>query len=223
MSWRLVVLISGSGTNLQALIDATTSTPPALPARIVRVISNHKNAYGITRAHNASIPCTVHNLITNGYTRQFPHPDATSSSKAASPAARMAFDAKLASLILEDQPDIVIMAGWMHVVSPAFLKPLESAGVQMINIHPALRSEYNGTDAISRAWADHQAGKISRTGCMIHRVIAEVDMGSPLLTREVYFHHGETRESFEERFHQVEHELIVDGTRKLIQQMQATR
>ncbi|KAL9060300.1 MAG: hypothetical protein Q9162_000704 [Coniocarpon cinnabarinum] len=215
---RLTVLISGSGTNLQALIDATTASSSLLPnAQIVRVISNRKNAYGLQRAENASIPTSVFNLISNGYTKRFPNSEA--GSKAATSAAREAFDADLASMILHDKPDIVIMAGWMHIVSSHFLTPLSQANVKLINLHPALPGEYNGTDAIDRAWADWQAGKISRTGCMIHRVIAEVDMGAPIVMREIPFQQNEEKESFEQRFHNIEHEIIVEGTRKIVEEI----
>lgn len=217
---RLTVLISGSGTNLQALIDATASPSSSISnAQIVRVISNRKNAYGLTRAHNASIPTTIHNLISNGYTKRFPNSDP--GSKAATAPAREAFDADVAAIILADKPDIVVMAGWMHIVSPTFLIPLAEAGVKLINLHPALPGEYSGAEAIDRAWNDWQAGKIQRTGCMIHRVIAEVDMGAPVVKQEIPFRLNESKEAFEERFHSVEHELIVQGTRQLVDEVQA--
>ena len=217
---QIVVLISGSGTNLQALIEATTSQPPSIHnTKIGRVISNRKIAYGLTRAAHASIPTTVHNLITNGYTNRFPNPDPAS--KAATSAAREAFDEDVASLILAEHPDIVVMAGWMHIVSPKFLKPLDDAGVVVINLHPALPGEYIGAEAIERAWQDWKAGKVTRTGCMIHRVIAEVDMGTPIVTREVNFRDGETREHFEQRFHDIEHEIIVDGTRRVVEEIRS--
>jgi len=98
----------GSGTNLQALIDACSSH--LIPhARIVRVLSNRKDAYGLKRAEAANIPTTYHNLLP--YSRK--HPSSDTSVKH-SPEARQAYDAELAKLVVEDGPDLVVCAGFMH-------------------------------------------------------------------------------------------------------------
>jgi phosphoribosylglycinamide formyltransferase len=115
----ITVLISGSGTNLQALIDAASSS-----YRIVRVISNRKAAYGLTRAQNADIPTAYHNLV------------AYKKKHESEQEARKEYDSDLASLILKDAPKLVVCAGFMHVLSPSFLEPLTTAGVSIINLHP---------------------------------------------------------------------------------------
>ncbi|KAF8475927.1 formyl transferase [Kalaharituber pfeilii] len=204
---RILVLISGNGSNLQALIDATTSSPRSLPATIIHVISNKKSAYGLTRAANASIPTTYHNLVP--YKRA--HQEDV-------PAARRAYDADLASIILTHSPDLIVCAGWMHILSPAFLTPLADAGIDIINLHPALPGQFDGANAISRAFEAYQKGEITKTGVMIHRVIADVDRGEPLLVREVEFKEGESLEELEERIHKVEHVAIVDGTRVALEE-----
>lgn len=122
---RLTVLISGSGTNLQALIDACASG--ALPCNIICVISNRKSAYGLVRAQAASIPTRYHNLVN--YKKQNPS-DVT--------LARLEYDRDLAALVLDEKPDLVVCAGWMHVLAPTFLDPVATAGVPVINLHPAL-------------------------------------------------------------------------------------
>jgi len=139
---RLTVLISGNGTNLQAVIDKAQSgnnesaDEDQLPVNIVRVLSNRKDAYGLTRAENAGIPTHYHNLVK--YKKQHP---ATAEGVTA---AREEYDAELAHLILADDPELVACLGFMHVLSPKFLEPLEEAGVKIINLHPALPGQFNG-------------------------------------------------------------------------------
>jgi phosphoribosylglycinamide formyltransferase len=125
---KLTVLISGSGTNLQSLIDA--STTGLLPsATIVRVISNKKGVQGLTRAEKAGIPTAYHNLIFGKYLKSG-EKDPRIIQKA-----RAAYDADLANLVLQDKPDLVVCAGWMHILAPSFLEPLANAQVPVINLH----------------------------------------------------------------------------------------
>lgn len=161
---RITVLISGSGTNLQALLDAIAAGT-VHNAHVVRVISNRKAAFGLTRAQNAKIPTTYHNLVP--FKKKFPENEVDK--------ARTAYDAELAKLILVDQPDLVACLGFMHILTPAFLDPIAAANIAVINLHPALPGQFDGIDAIERA---HQAwldGKIDGTGVLLHRVIAKVD------------------------------------------------
>ncbi|KAL5117599.1 Bifunctional purine biosynthetic protein ADE5,7 [Pleosporales sp. CAS-2024a] len=199
----LVVLISGNGSNLQALIDAC-GTPKLPNTRITHVISNRKAAYGLERAANASIPTTYHNLVP--YKKQ--HPDNMD-------AARAAYDADLAKMMLalSPRPSLIVCAGWMHIVTASFLDPIARAGIQIINLHPALPGEFAGAGAIERAWKAGREQGLKRTGVMIHNVIAQVDAGTAIVTREVELREGEELEALEQRMHAVEHELIVEGTR----------
>jgi phosphoribosylglycinamide formyltransferase len=156
-STRVTVLISGSGTNLQALINASPTSSPAY--HIVRVISNRKAAFGLTRAVQSGIPVAYHNLVT--YKRKHPLSEDT---------ARREYDTDLAALILEDKPELVVCAGFMHVLSTAFLSPLEKASLPIINLHPAKWGEFDGAGAIERSHKAFLDGKISETGVMIHYV-----------------------------------------------------
>ncbi|KAL5047277.1 hypothetical protein BDW71DRAFT_197012 [Aspergillus fruticulosus] len=209
---RLTVLISGSGTNLQAVIDDTT-----LPAKIVRVISNRKDAFGLERARRANIPTQYHNLVK--YKKQQPAtPEGVQR-------AREEYDAELARLVLEDKPDLVACLGFMHVLSEGFLGPLEAKGVRIVNLHPALPGEFNGANAIERA---HQAwldGKIERTGVMIHNVISEVDMGKPILVKEIPFVKGpdEDLHAFEQKVHEIEWKVVIEGLKKTIEEIRTTK
>lgn len=209
---RVTVLISGSGTNLQAVIDDTT-----LPAKIIRVISNRKDAFGLERARCADIPTHYHNLVK--YKKQQPAtPEGVQR-------AREEYDAELARLVLEDKPDLVACLGFMHVLSEGFLGPLEAKGLRIINLHPALPGEFNGANAIERA---HQAwldGKTERTGVMIHNVISEVDMGKPILVKEIPFVKGvdEDLHTFEQKVHEIEWGIVIEGLQKTIEEICSTK
>ncbi|KAK7514918.1 phosphoribosylglycinamide formyltransferase [Phyllosticta citriasiana] len=207
---RLTVLISGNGSNLQALIDATRDG--RLPnTSIARVISDKKAAYGLERAKQAGIPTHYHGFPP--YKERFPD--------LARQEQRMEFDKDLAKLVLDDKPDMVVCAGYMLILTPPLLDALAAASVPIINLHPALPGEYNGTHAIDRAHADWRTGKTTRTGVMVHYVIQEVDMGTPILTREIPFVAGEDDklEDFEDKLHKVEWGAIVEGTRLAIEQL----
>jgi phosphoribosylglycinamide formyltransferase len=208
---KLLVLISGNGSNLQALIDAC-NTPASLPHTcIARVISNRKDAFGLQRAQKASIPTTYHNLVK--YKKRHPDTDAGVL------AAREDYDRDLAGLIVQEAPDLVVCAGFMHVLSSTFCGLLSDAGIDIINLHPALPKKYNGAKAIERAYADYQKGEIGGTGVMIHYVIAEVDMGDPIVVQEVEIIVGESLGELEARIHEVEHGLIVKGTRQAVEKV----
>jgi phosphoribosylglycinamide formyltransferase len=124
---KATVLISGEGTNLQALIDASSTIMPHL--KIVRVISNKAKANGLNRAKEAAIPTTYHNLVAGKY-----HVSGEKDPVVVKES-REKYDADLAEKVLADQPDLVICAGWMHILSPKFLDPLRTKRVPVINLH----------------------------------------------------------------------------------------
>ncbi len=192
MSAKIVVLISGSGTNLQALIDAVSSGE--LTAEISLVVSNRKKAYGLMRAEEAGIP-----------TLYFPLKPYKKAGKS-----RKEYDSDLAEKILADKPDLIVLAGWMHIVSPVFLKHFPD---RVINLHPALPGQFVGTHAIDRAYAAYQEGEITHSGCMVHVVIPEVDAGPVIATAEVPILPEDSLDDFEERIHEAEHKLIVKATK----------
>ncbi|KAF2819372.1 phosphoribosylglycinamide formyltransferase [Ophiobolus disseminans] len=214
--YNLTVLISGNGSNLQALIDACASG--ALPnTRITHVISNRQKAFGRERARNASIPDSYHNLVQ--YKKK--HPQTPEGIEAA----RKEYDADLANIILasKPRPDLIVCAGWMHIVTPSFLTPIADAGIKIINLHPALPGEFAGAGAIERAWKAGQEEGLKRTGVMIHEVIAEVDAGDAIVTKEVELRKDESLDKLETRIHGVEHGLIVEGTKKTLEGIGAAR
>ncbi len=147
-------MISGNGTNLQALIDRISEG--RLPGTIVRVISNRKDAFGLERARRAEIPTAYHNLMT--YKKKYPPSDEGIK------AAREMYDADLADLVLKDSPKLVICLGFMHILSPAFLKPIKEAHIEVINLHPALPGAFDGTVSLlnsSSCFAQDLYGSLS--------------------------------------------------------------
>ncbi len=189
---RLVVLVSGSGSNLQAILDACKSGK--LAAKVVAVIANNADAYGLTRAENCNIPTAV------------VWPLAEQS--------RAEYDAKLAMLVQSYAPDVVVLAGWMRLLSMAFLTEFP---MQVVNLHPALPGQYPGTQAIARAYDDYQKGVISHTGVMVHFVPDEgVDDGPVIDTVDVEIQPDDALADLETRIHQAEHTLLVSALQSLI-------
>ncbi|EEH16099.1 phosphoribosylglycinamide formyltransferase [Paracoccidioides brasiliensis Pb03] len=211
----ITVLISGNGSNFQAVIDAIRAGE--LPAKIVRVISNRKDAYGLERAKKANIPAHYHNLVK--YKKQ--HPPTEEGVKLA----REEYDRELARLVLDDSPELVVCLGFMHVLSPTFLDPVKGAKVKVINLHPALPGQFTGANAIQRAHAAWLEGKIDHTGVMIHDVIPEVDLGVPLLVKEIPFIKGvdEDLSALEQRIHEVEWKAVIEGVGIAIREIHLIR
>ena len=192
---RLAVLISGNGSNLQALIDATQVGE--LEAKIVAVVSNRRDAYGLVRAEQANIPTLYFPLKTYleaGHSRE-------------------AYDADLAKMVLAYQPDLLILAGWMHVLSPAFLDFFPG---RVLNLHPALPGQFAGTHAIQRAYEAFQRGEIEHTGIMIHWVIPEIDAGPVIATANVPIYMTDSLADLETRMHATEHRLLVEAIRGIM-------
>ncbi|KAI0016712.1 phosphoribosylglycinamide formyltransferase [Xylariomycetidae sp. FL0641] len=213
---HILVMASGNGSNFQALIDAVENGKIA-NSKIVRLIVNRKNAYAVKRAENHGIPWTYFNLITDGFQIKG-EKDAQKLLEA-----RDKYDAALALRILgnDPKPDMVVLAGWMHVFAQSFLDPLVAEGIPVINLHPALPGKYDGAHAIERAFNDFQAGKLenNKTGIMIHHVISEVDRGAPILVKDIECREGESLENLEERIHSHEHELIVEATAQMAKEI----
>ena len=189
---RLVILISGNGTNLQSVLDACTSGE--LDATVVSVISNKSEAYGLIRARNAGVE-SVH----------FPKLENES---------RNEYDARLAVYVSTCLPDYVILAGWMRILSSSFLSLFPN---RVINLHPALPETFPGTRAIERAYDAYQRGEIKHTGVMVHLVPDEgVDNGPVLATEIIPIFADDTLESLEARVHKIEHEILVKTLKELI-------
>ncbi len=192
---KLVVLISGSGSNLQAILDAIANKQ--LEAEVVLVVSNRKNAYGLTRAQQADVP-----------TLYFPIKPYREAGRE-----RAEYDADLAQRVAQVEPDLIVLAGWMHIFSPAFLDHFPD---QVINLHPALPGTFAGVGGIEWAFEAYQRGEIEHGGCMVHYVIPEVDAGPVIAQAAVPILPDDTLETYTQRVHAAEHKIIVEAIRKCI-------
>lgn len=185
---RLIIFISGSGSNLQAILDAAAND--LITVDIVLVVSNRKSAYGLVRAELAGVPALY-----------FPLKPYNEMGRG-----REQYDADLAEAIMPYQPDLIVLAGWMHVLSPAFLNHFPR---QVINLHPALPGQFSGTHAIERAYEAFQRGEITYSGCMVHYTIPEVDAGPVIAHTIVPIYPTDALADFEARMHEAEHALLV--------------
>jgi phosphoribosylglycinamide formyltransferase-1 len=189
---RLVVLISGSGTNLQAILDSCREG--TLPAEVSAVVSNKRGAFGLERAQRAGVPAVVR-----------PRPKEQD---------RREYDSQLADLVASYNPDWVILAGWMLVLSSSFIDRFPG---RIMNLHPALPGTFPGTHAIERAFEAYTKGEIQETGVMVHLVPDEgVDCGPVLLQEAVPILPVDTLETLEARIHAVEHRLLVAAIKNAI-------
>lgn len=183
---RLVVLASGNGTNLQAILDACTDG--RLPARVAAVVSNNAGSGALQRASAAGVP----------FVHVGPHTGEP----------RADYDARLADIVSGFDPNWVVLAGWMRVLTMSFLGWFPG---MVVNLHPALPGELPGVEAISRAWHEAQQGRRDHTGVMVHLVPDEgVDDGPVLATATVPIHPSDTLDELTERVHGVEHRLLVE-------------
>jgi phosphoribosylglycinamide formyltransferase len=197
--YKIVVLISGSGSNLKALIDAQ-AVGQLGNTEIIAVLSNRTNAGGLKHANNAGIATNIFNLNAFCGGKEYITPDL-----------RRAYDTELASILNAFNADLIVLAGWMHIFSADFLNHIIPP---VINLHPALPGQFAGAHGIDDAYAAWKAGHITHTGCMIHEVIEEVDAGKVIATEIVPCIAGDTLDDLKERIHVAEHILIVRAVRE---------
>ncbi|WP_165062261.1 phosphoribosylglycinamide formyltransferase [Adlercreutzia sp. ZJ154] len=179
------VLLSGSGTNLQAILDQIEC---GLPVEIVHVISSRPDAFGIQRAQKAGIPTTVFDRSV--YT------DAR------------AADSRIVNIMREAGAEYLVMAGYMRMITSVVLDAFPN---KVLNLHPALLPSFKGAHAIRDAW---DAG-VKVTGVTVHFANEEYDKGPIVAQRAVPLIEGDTIDSLEARIHNVEHELYPQVLRAI--------
>lgn len=228
---NIVVLISGSGqwviiyaiiyfiyvllgTNLQAILDSlphhkSTTPLPNKPSqtlssdiKICSVISSRSNVYGLDRAKGCDPPIPTH--VFSLKTFQTKNPGKT----------RNDWEIELSKLVNGYKPDLIVLAGFMMILSPTFLNSINEKPI--INLHPALPGQFDGAHAIERAYEAFKKGEITHTGCMVHNVIAEVDRGQPIVIENVPIEKNDTLENLENRIHETEWKIIVEGVRRVL-------
>jgi phosphoribosylglycinamide formyltransferase-1 len=186
---KAVVLISGSGSNLKALINAVSHS--GLELDIVRVISNRANAGGLVYAHEAGIPVSV-----------IPHQEYSS---------RETHDRAILEVLEKDQPELIILAGYMRILSESFAQKYSHC---MINLHPSLLPLYKGLDTYNRAI---EAGD-QQTGASIHMVTADLDDGPVIAQVQIPINAKDDATSLAKRLGPLEHKLLVATVREFCQQ-----
>lgn len=186
MRKKVAVLISGNGSNLQALIDAARQ--PGYPAEIVLAISNKPDAYGLVRAKNAGVTALA--IDHTAY------------------ASREAFDRAMHAELEKHGVEIVCLAGFMRLLSAWFVR--QWAG-RMLNIHPSLLPAFKGAHAVR----DALAADAKESGCTVHIVTEELDSGPILLQAAVPVFPDDTETTLHQRIHAEEHRLYPEALRKL--------
>ncbi len=174
---KIGVLLSGSGTNFQAIIDEAAQ---GLPVEVVQVVSSRPDAYGIKRAEAANIPVLVMNR-----------------ERYADPAAA---DAQIVEALQAAGAEYVVMAGYMRMVTPVMLEAFPN---RVLNLHPALLPSFKGAHAIADAFA---AG-VKVTGVTVHFANEDYDKGPIVAQEPVRVAEDDTLETLEAHIHEVEHEL----------------
>lgn len=180
----LVVLISGNGSNLQAILDNIARG--TLPARVAAVISDRADAFGLTRAARADVPAMV---IAPG---DYP--------------SRAAFHLELLRWVESFQPDLVVLAGFMRILPVEFI---ERFAHRIVNIHPSLLPKFKGLNTHQRAL---DAGE-RRHGASVHLVTAELDGGPVILQAEVAVAPNDNAETLRQRVLAQEHRIYSEAIR----------
>ncbi|MEM9890850.1 MAG: phosphoribosylglycinamide formyltransferase [Actinomycetota bacterium] len=181
---RLAVLVSGNGSNLQAILDACAEG--RLAAHVAVVIANNPDAYALTRAAEAGVPTEVR-----------PHQGVD----------RAEYDKELAYTAATYGADLVVLAGWNRILTTFFVGHHAT-----INLHPAKPGGFRGLGAIEADFAAWQRGDLTEGGVMVHYVPDEgVDDGPVIAWEGVPFHDGDTLDDYALRVHGVEHRLLVDA------------
>ena len=174
----IVVLISGSGSNLQAILDACSAG--FIAGQVTAVLSNKAKAYGLERAKKAGAKAIV--LDHKAY------------------ADRAAYDQDLIATIDQHQPDLVVLAGFMRILTPEFVEHYQG---RLLNIHPSLLPKYQGLNTHQRAI---DAGDTEH-GCSVHFVTAELDGGPVILQAKVPVFPEDDAEVVAQRVHEQEHRI----------------
>jgi phosphoribosylglycinamide formyltransferase-1 len=184
---RLVVLVSGTGTNLQALLDA--SGRPGYPAAVVAVGADRDDAAGLRRASSAGVPTFVEPLSDH--------------------AQRSDWDGALTAQVAAHAPDLVVLAGFMRILGPVFLDRFRPG---IVNTHPALLPAFPGAHPVR----DTLAYGVRVTGATVHLVDAGVDTGPVVAQRCVEVHDDDDEAALHERIKTVERVLLVDAVARLV-------
>lgn len=180
---KIAVLVSGNGSNLQVMLDVMQAGH--LPIEIVGVISNVADAYAVTRAKIAGVDTAVLSHVASGKKMGI-----------------RTFEKHALELLNEWSPDLVVLAGFMRVLSSEFI---QNAPCAMINLHPSLLPNYKGLDTHERILKSGE----TEHGCSVHLVTAELDAGQVLTQAMLIVRYDDTPESLRLRVQKLEHRLML--------------
>lgn len=184
---RIAVLVSGNGSNLQAIIDQATRAD--FPAKIALVISNNEKAYALERAKRAHIPAVC--LSHSGFSSREDH------------------EIRMLEEIEKHQCHFVVLAGFMRLLSPLFVRKFPS---RLINLHPSLLPAFKGAHAIEEAW--NYGTRV--TGVTVHFVDEQMDTGPIILQEVVAITPNLSLKELKDKIHQVEHHLLPAAIELLV-------
>lgn len=183
---RIAIFASGSGTNFEALVSACEKKE--IPAEVVLMVCNKRNAYVVERAKNHGVDTFLFNV------KQY--------------ASREAYETEIVQKLKEYKVDLICLAGYMRICGKVLLEEYEG---RIINIHPALLPSFKGDNAIYDAYTFG----VKVFGVTIHYVDSGMDSGKIIAQRAFEYTEGETIEQVEERIHAIEHELYPEVVKKL--------
>lgn len=184
-SQRLVVLVSGNGSNLQAILDACADG--RINGDVVAVVSNKADVFALQRADAAGVPAVHIGRRTEE--------------------SRADYDARLTEVVAGFDPDFIVLAGWLRILTLSFLGWFPG---RVINLHPARPGDLPGMHAIERAWTEAVDGDRTESGVMVHLVPDEgVDDGPILAVETIAIDTAGTLDDFETAMHDIEHRILV--------------
>ena len=189
---KIVILISGNGSNLQAVLDAIIDGE-IRNCEIALVISDRKQAYGLKRAENAQVPTLYLPFLKRKESRE-------------------SYDEKLALEIEKHSPSYILCLGFLHIFSASFVKRFEK---RLINLHPALPCTFTGLNCIEKQYQAIKEGQRKECGVMCHYIDCGIDTGKVIATRKIECDSSLLFDEFEKKIHKAEHELVVNVLKEL--------
>lgn len=190
--YKLIVFASGEGTNLQAIIEACKNN--VLDAKVILVISNNENSGAKKKASSEGIPIQIFKYNSKEKKRN-------------------EYDGELANFIKNYEFNLIILAGWMHILSSSFLKNVITP---IINLHPALPGKFPGKNSIEDAYLAFKNGIVKNTGIMVHHVIEEIDAGNIIEQMEIPIYNCDTLETLRNRIRYFEKFVLIKAIDKII-------
>lgn len=196
---KIVVFASGTGSNFEAIVHACNAG--VIPATVASLFVN-KKCPSIQIANSLKVP-VVHLYSFPKFNQ----------------AKREEYDTLLAEAVNEINPDLIVLAGWMHILSEKFF---ETTSIPVVNLHPALPGKFPGKDAVSDAWEAYQECKTDHTGVMVHYAIPEIDAGKTIESLKVEIFPTDTKETLHTRIKTLEKSVLISGICKHFAQTNKT-